>query len=254
MSRRTPILHTSITFAAVGILLGACGAGGGASSEADGAASQSSGSPQAGQSSSGTETVALPEGVLALPKTPEGQEPAPLDAGRYRVPLSDSLAFDVDLPRGTTSNSDGLYLQSRPNILKVELAGKDYGVPSDPCQGQYVEPAGPSVADLVKAIRRQPVYRVSHVEPVTIGGARGTHLQIAIPAGYDATKCRGSQVGLPGSPDTINNMPPGYVSDWWVLGTHGHRVVAQEFCDGCTAEQRNRVARQVQNIVFRPTS
>jgi hypothetical protein len=45
-------------------------------------------------------------------------------------------------------------------------------------------------------------------------------------------------------------MPSGYVADWWVLDAHGHRVVAQEFCDGCTARQRSRVARQVQTITF----
>jgi hypothetical protein len=192
--------------------------------------------------------------VLPLPETPEGQEPPPLDAGRYYPPLGNSLAFEVDLPQGTTSNSDGLYLQSSPNILKVGLAGKDFGVPADPCQGQYVEPAGTTVHGLVNAIRKQPIYQVSHVEPVTIGGAKGTHVQIAIPAGYDASKCSGGQVGLPGSPDTINTMPPGYVADWWVLNAHGHRVVAQEFCDSCTAHQRHRVARQVQNIFFRRTS
>jgi len=189
-------------------------------------------------------------GVLPLPATPEGQEPQPLDAGRYHVPLGHSVAFEVDLPQGTTSNSDGLYLQSRPNILKVELAGTSYGVPSDPCRAQYVEPVGGTVQDLVRAIRHEPVYRVSRPEPVTIDGVSGTHLQIGIPAGYDSTSCESSEVGLPGNPDSSNNMPPGYVADWWILNVHGHRVVAQEICDGCTAEQRNRVARQVKTMTF----
>jgi hypothetical protein len=251
MSRPTRILHTSLALAAVGILLGACGA----NSEAKGTTAEvpvspSSDSTQPEQSSATAGAVALPDGVLALPATPEGEEPAPVDAGRYHVPLSHHLAFEVDLPQGTTSNSDGLYLQSSPNILKVELAGKQYGVPIDPCRVQSIEPTGRTVQDLVKAIRKQSIYRVSHLEPVTIGGARGTHLQIAIPAGYDASACPGGQVGLPGNPDTSNNMPPGYVADWWILGVHGHRVVAQEFCDGCTADQRELVARQVQNMTF----
>jgi hypothetical protein len=169
------------------------------------------------------------------------------------VPLGDSVAFDVDLPQGTISNSDGLYLQSDPNILKVELAGQDYGVPLDPCHRQDIEPAGRTVRALVSAIRDQPVYRVSRVRPVTIGGGTGVHLQIAIPAGYDASFCEGGQVGLPGTEESHNNMPSGYVADWWVLDAHGHRVVAQEFCDGCTAKERGQVSQQVRHITFRST-
>jgi hypothetical protein len=52
---------------------------------------------------------------------------------------------------------------------------------ADPCHAQYVAPVGRTVQDLVQAIRKQPIYRVSRPEPVTIGGAKGTHLQIGIP-------------------------------------------------------------------------
>src|SRR3954451_18274844 len=51
-------------------------------------------------------TVVLPDGGLSILATPAGEESAPLDAGRYRVPLSDAVAFEVDLPKGTTSNGD----------------------------------------------------------------------------------------------------------------------------------------------------
>jgi hypothetical protein len=253
MSGRTQALGTSIALAVVGVLLGACSDGGAAGQAGDVPASPSGGSPQAGQSTATTEIVDLPEGVLPLPETPDGQEPAPLDAGRYHVPLGDSLAFEVDLSKGTTSNSDGLYLQSRKHILKVEAAGQEYGVPTDPCQVQYIEPVGPTVQDLVRAIRNQPIYRVTRSEPVTIGGAEGTYLEIRIPAAYDASSCQSSEVGLPGNPDTNNNMPPGYVGDWWILDVGGQRVVAQQLCDGCTASDRSRLARQVQGISFSPT-
>jgi hypothetical protein len=192
----------------------------------------------------------LPDGALRLPATPDGQDPAPLEAGRYQVPLSSTLAFEVDLPQGTTANSEGLYLQSSSGILKVELAGKDYGVPSDPCQGQYIQPVGRTVQDLVQAIRHEPIYRVSRPEPVTIGGAHGTTVRIRIPAGYNAASCESGQVGLPGNPDTSNNVPPGYVGDWWILDVHGQRVVAQQLCDRCTADQRDLTARQVRSITF----
>ena len=44
-----------------------------------------------------SEDVTLPDGVLALPE-PDPARLRFLAAGRYRVPLSDTLAFDVDVP------------------------------------------------------------------------------------------------------------------------------------------------------------
>lgn len=245
MSRRSRIFRTPIALAAVSILLTAC-----SDTEADtnGKADESPAS-----TSSPTEGIALPDGVLPLPEPDEGEEPAPLDAGRYHVPLSDSLAVEVDLPQNTTAHNDGLYLELEGSILKVEDAGDEYGVPTDPCSNQFVVPVGPTVQDLVDAIRDRPIYRVSRPEPVEVGGAEGTYLEIRIPAGYDSTLCEGGQVGLPGNPGTSNNMPPGYVGDWWILDVDGQRAVVQQLCEQCDADARDRTASTVQSITFTPT-
>jgi hypothetical protein len=196
-----------------------------------------------------TELVTLPGGVLALPE----DDDVLLDAGRYHVPLDDYLAFEVDLPQDASSSSGGLYLASDKNVLKVELADEEYGTPTDPCTAQFVMPVGPTVRDLVEAIRSEPLYRVSRPEPVEISGAKGTYLELRVPAGYDALPCEASEVGMPGNPRTSNNMPPGYVGYWWILDVDGQRVVAQQYCHHCTAGDEDSLAATVQGITFTST-
>jgi hypothetical protein len=198
--------------------------------------------------------VALPAGVLALPE-PDGEEDAVvLEAGRYRVPLSDTLSFDVDVPPGTEANNGGLYLAVEEIVLKVEAAGEDYGVPRDPCSAYTdIEPAGPTVGNLVNAIRNQPIYRASRPEPIEFEGAGGQYLELRIPRGYDASSCGDRQDGLPGNPDANNNMSPGYVGHWWILDVNGQRAVVQTLCDQCDPQTSEPITRMVQSITFIPT-
>jgi hypothetical protein len=253
MTRRTRILHTPIAVATVGILLVACaGNDGDASDEPDDVpSSQSADSTPTEETSTAIEEVALPEGVLALPAPDAGEDYVILEAGRYRVPLSDTLAFEVDLPRKTEANNDGLYLVTEGAILKVEAAGVEYGVLEDPCTGSSgIAPAGPTVGNLVTAIRHQPIISVSRPEPVEIGGAPGQYVELRVPRGYDASSCTGGQVGMPGNPGTNNDMAPGYVGPWWILDVDGQRVVVQTFCDQCDADASKRATRMVRNITF----
>lgn len=201
-----------------------------------------------------TEENPLPDGVLPLPEPDASGQTSSLDAGRYHVPLSDTLAFEIDLPQNSTAHNDGLYLDTKNGILKVEVAGDQYGVPIDPCNAQIITPVGPTVQDLVVAIRNEPIYRVGRPERVEIGGAEGTHLEVGIPAGYDALLCENNEVGMPGNPTTGNNMPPGHVGDWWILDVDGQRVVVQQLCERCDAETADRVVRTVQGITFTSAS
>jgi len=254
MSRPSRTLRTPVLLVATGLALAACAGNGSAGDDAaDVATSQSAGPTATDTPSAGAGDVALPDGVLALPVLGSGGEEPVLDAGRYQVPLSDALAFDVDLPQGTTAHDEGLYLDMPAGIIKVEAAGKGYGVPVDACHVQGIKPVGPTVQHLVTAIGKEPVYRVSAPEQVKIGGAGGTYLEIQVPTGYDASSCEGGQVGMPGNPDTRNNMPPGYVGDWWVLDVDGQRVVAQTFCDGCGRSAGDALTKAVQSITFTST-
>ena len=115
-----------------------------------------------------------------------------------------------------------------------------------------IEPAGPTVGNLVGAIRNQPIYRASHPEPIEFEGAPGPcmHRGLRIPRGYDASSCSDGQVGLPGNPDANNNMSAGYVGHWWIVDVDGQRAVVQTLCDACGSKGSDFVAAMVESITF----
>lgn len=258
MSRRIQTLRTPLALAAVGILLAACSENAADANDKAGSAPSSSATtadegsaPE--ESSAPTEEVDLPDGVLALPDDDPGEDFASLDAGRYRIALDDTLAFDVDVPDKTYSHSDGLFLSTGPVVLKTEIAGESYGVPDNACQNNYIEAVGPTVTDLVTAIRDTRPYRVSAPEHVRFAGARGTYLEIRIPAGYDATPCRYHRVALPGNPGTYNDLEPGYIGKWWILDVDGQRVVVQQNCV-CAPQRLDGAGSTPRSIAFTPSS
>jgi hypothetical protein len=256
MSPRSRILRPAILLTALAFLLAACADNdANPSDEAADTRSSQGGSPTpSDEGSSLTEEVALPAGVLALPESDGVEDAVVLEAGRYRVPLSDTLSFDVDVPPGTEANNGGLYLAVEETVLKIEAAGQDYGVPSDPCSAYTrIEPAGPTVGNLVGAIRNQPIYRASRPEPIEFAGAVGQYVELRIPRAYDASSCGDGQVGLPGNPGSNNNMSPGYVGHWWIVEVEGQRAVVQTLCDQCDPEPSEPIARMVQSITFTPT-
>ncbi|RHW27924.1 hypothetical protein D0Z08_06460 [Nocardioides immobilis] len=195
-----------------------------------------------------------PEDALPLPGRPPGADQVSVDAGRYRIPLSDTLAFEVDLPDETSAHDDGLFLATEDFVVKTEVAGDAYGVPRHPCTDQTIDPAGPTVDDLVQAISNLPLYQTTPPEPVVLGGAEGMYVEARIPRSYDASKCEGDAVQLPGNRETAVSGPPPYIGRWWILDVEGQRVVVQQNCWGCRPDQFDRAPQTPQSITFTPTS
>jgi hypothetical protein len=127
-----------VVLAATTLLLGACSANG-ADTGLETAATGSSGTA----ASSGTVVVeeSGATDVLPLPGPHPGADYATLPGGRYRIPLTDTLAFDVDVPDGTSSHEDGTFLAMKDFILKTEAAGDYYGVPRDPAPTRTSTPS-----------------------------------------------------------------------------------------------------------------
>ena len=208
--------------------------------------------PAAGTASSRTVDPAdqeptLPDGVTRLPE-PDAE--TTLEPGRYRVALGEGLAFEIGLGSRTNIEGDGLYLATPDFLLKTELATDRYGVPADSCRGDGITPVGPTVADLVTAIRDQPGLRVGRPRPVALDGASGTHLRVSIDPAFDVSACRDRQVNLPGVHGTNNNVTPAYVGEWWILDAGGQRVVVQAMCDPCNAIAADRIHQTVETLAF----
>lgn len=245
MQRRSRILGAPVALAAVGALLAGC--------SDDEAAARTAGPTRSSTGISTTtasDPARLRHAVRALPRTAGGQQP--LAAGRYRFPL-EGVAADIDLPEGSVAHADDGWIEIPGGVLKVERANADYGVQADPCRRPHdVDPVGPTVADLVAAIEGSPALRTGSVRAVQIGGAPGRLLRVSIPASYDVTSCVDEQVGLPGAPGSINNMPPGYTADWWILDVDGARIVVHHLCDPCGRAASDTAADVVRTIAFTP--
>ena len=255
--RRNHILRTSVALAAVTALLAACSENDtdnpdNADNPGNAETSRSSSQAPTDESSAPIEPAVLPEGVLALPARNPGESAVTLDTGRYRVPLDDTLAFDIDVPGPTYAHDDGVFLATGPVVVKTEIAAEQYGVPRDPCTDPAIEPVGPATADLVEAIKNQPTYQTTRPVPVELEGAAGTYLEIRIPATYDDSKCA-DKIVMPTNPDTAVGFDPGYRSRWWILDVDGRRVVIQQNCI-CSADRLDRAATIAESITFTPAS
>jgi hypothetical protein len=106
----------------------------------------------------------------------------------------------------------------------------------DPCHWQTTAvspPVGPSVADLVAALRGQKGRTVSEPTPVTIGGFSGELLTLEAPGDIGQAPCDQGEyrnwVG-PGAGDASRFVPvdsayAGYIDSVWILDVHGFRLV-----------------------------
>lgn len=237
-------LRTATALAAATALLAAC---------SDAESSDTDTDDASAPRSTPTKAPEPPEGTQALPAPDAGADFATLDGGRFWIPLDDELGFAVDVPQKTYAHDDGLFLASGPIVLKTEIAGEQYGVPADPCTSPAVDAVGPSVDDLVTAIRNQPAYHASRPEPVELGGAEGSYLQIRVPRDYDASPCNGGQISTPGNPTTNVSFDPGYRGSWWILDVEGKRVVVAQNCGDCSAEELDRAEATARSITFTAT-
>jgi len=140
-----------------------------------------------------------------------------LEAGRYRIQPSigsPTLAIVADIPAGWTSEFPDFRALTGPEggdegVAIVFLVAD--GLFSDPCHwdldgtGAGSQPGdvevGPTVDDLVAALRSQPqAYLASTPVPVTFGAFEGTELELQLP-GKDALSTCDIEPGdsLPGS-------------------------------------------------------
>jgi hypothetical protein len=135
-----------------------------------------------------------------------------LAGGRYRIPFSpsSSLAIVADIPAGWTGypqNSAIVSPGSTSNDEAVIAFMNADGLHSDPCHwdldgtGAYDQPGdvdvGPTVDDLVEALRANTSYTSSTPSPVTFGAFQGSELEIQLPGDDVLSTCDREPGGEP---------------------------------------------------------
>jgi hypothetical protein len=139
--------------------------------------------PSPSPSPTPTPSVAPSSAVAWLPVA--GQIPA----GTYRVPGSSIL---ITLPAGWDVSEDGDIRKNRdsPTELVVSIWRPDIAVYEDACANDVVPPrTGPTVDDLLVALRAQKSSDVSEPVDVTVGGIAASRIEVSVPEGLDLGSC-----------------------------------------------------------------
>jgi hypothetical protein len=155
----------------------------------------SSSSPSPAASSPPT-PIPLPEGTIVT-------------GGTYRLRPSEAsrVAIDADIPAGWTGvppgKLNGPTATSQTGGRWIAFLTAD-GVFLDPCHwdrydthdpGQSGMTVGPTVDDLVDALRTNTSYTTTSPEPVTLGGYHGQRLELRIPSDVNIETCESGIVG-----------------------------------------------------------
>jgi hypothetical protein len=133
-------------------------------------------------------STSTPEPTIVPMRPPSG----PIPAGTYRMGAGPTIM--VTVPAGWTSVFDGQSIRKHPDqpneLTAVEMWSRNLAVFTDACHSANTEVRiGPTVDDLVSALRAQENSELADPVDVTIAGIDGVKLEVTSPAGLDLSQC-----------------------------------------------------------------
>lgn len=197
----------------------------------------------------------------------------PLAAGTYTTqPFTGVTRVTLTVPDGWKGFGTSGVLPTKVSTGPPDGMGLTFmqvrGLHSDPCHGTTADvPVGPSVADLVTALRQQTAYETSTPVPTTLSGFSGQLIDVLMPTDVDFATCTNGGAGgpevAPGSGgffiwEAINPgdaniyaQGPGDRFHLRILDVGGSRVVVmtQDF-PGTSAANRAELQAIVDSIKF----
>ena len=181
--------------------------------------------------------------------------PVPIEAGTYvaNAPFLVPLTFTV--PSGWSGNIGGPYLVALTptdgrSYVDMEIFNKVYADPCHNDQGLLNPLPGPSVDDLVTALKNMPSVTVSAVTNGSIGGLAAKQLTLTAPSSFaGCTLTSDGQFRVWVLPlGATNDMHPGESQQIWILEVDGQRLVIDT---GVTAGDQP-IAPVLDSINFTP--
>jgi hypothetical protein len=153
-----------------------------------------------------------------------------LEPGRWALAANghadDTVLAELDVPAGWSGLS--WFIGSDDVTVGYWLVSE---VPRNPCHETGRHDPGPSVDDLVTALRQQRLTKVTRQEPVTVGGHDGTYLEITAPD-IDYSRCQEGQLWYwetPSNGARHHEGPAGAIERVWIVDVDGQRVVFNAF-------------------------
>ena len=125
----------------------------------------------------------------------------------------------------------------------------------NPCGDPQPMSAGRTVADLVAALQRQRLTRMTAPVPVTVDGHRGVSLELSVPAGIDFTTCPNYNVWESDPAGARHMGAAGEFDRLWILDVGGDVLVLTVTADtGVPKSALDRLAELVESVEFVPRS
>ena len=193
-----------------------------------------------------------PGEVFLLPKDSDF---VPMGAGRYEVRrIGSPDHYEVDVPDGWRVLA-GTYLNAPTDghgiFLVASLPKKRTDLAVHPCRDHRLWRVGPTVRDFTRAMREQPVWRVSTPRPVTLDGNHGMYLEIELPASVNPARCVGGAVSEYESGRDGLTTTQSYRGRWWILDVAGQRLVVMARCyDTCSELDLDTMSAMAESITF----
>jgi len=193
-----------------------------------------------------------PGEVFLLPKNSDF---GTIRAGRYEAwRIGSPVRYEVDVPDGWRVLA-GTFLNAPTDghgiffVASLPKGRTDLAV--HPCRDHSLRPVGPTVRDFARAMREQPVWRVSTPRPVTLDGHRGLYFEIELPAGVDPAECVDGAVSEYESGRDGMATTQSYQGRWWVLEVDGERLVVMARCyDTCSELDLDTMSAMAESIEF----
>ena len=177
---------------------------------------------------------ASPPSELGSIPSGDGAENETIEPGTYSVQSSgwSAVDFTIAFPEGWTAQYGHIYHGGTAEEVALEAAVVDE-VFTDACRGGgALEPVGPRVQDLVKALRTQPGPEASKPVHTTLGGYPATRVDLRVPEGLDLESCRladdgalALQIWYSEPVDNFFVLFPHAVASVYVLDVDGRRQV-----------------------------
>ena len=197
------------------------------------------GAPPASGSSSASPSA--PPDATATP-IPDSTEAVAVEPGTYRFPSSAwSVAdYTVTFPEGWTVQ-DGAYLWHAPDGPGFEAFVPDT-IYADACEGSQGEhmDVGPSVDDLVAALRRQRGPKASDPVDTTLGGYPAIRIDLTVRKGFDLKACNlpdALQIWYSHPADGYFVLFPDGIASVYIVDVDGQRQVFETQYGSATSDK-----------------
>jgi len=198
--------------------------------------------PAAAPPADATEPAGPAQDCPEIPGRHVGLDPGCWALGHPGIPFA-----RITLPAGFTGSPGELWFDDPGDRTWGHIGITTTGdVFPDPCARTVAPPSNSAtIDDFAAALAAQKVTTTTEPVPVSLGGHDGLRLTLSVPAGFDATRCTGEELGLWQREDGDLGIDPGTVLRLWVVDVDGQHVVLKVTTEDVATEETVKLFTEI---------